>query len=211
MVSGNILTEAIRAAKNKPKVFVQASAIGYYGPREDEKLTETATPGDDFLSQTCVQWENSTQELEELNVRRVILRTGIVLTPESGALARLLLPYRLFAGGPFGNGKQWYSWIHIADEVAAIRFLLENPEAHGIFNLTAPNPLTNRDFGKTLGSVLNRPSLIPIPKFAMQAAFGEVATVVVDGQRVLPDHLLALGYPFKFPNLEPALKDLLAQ
>jgi uncharacterized protein (TIGR01777 family) len=141
----------------------------------------------------------------------VVIRTGIALTPDSGALARLLLPYRLFVGGPFGNGKQWYSWIHMDDEVAAIRFLIENPEASGAFNLTAPHPLPNRDFGKTLGKVLKRPSLIPVPGFVMKAAFGEVATVVLDGQRVLPEKLQALGYQFQFPELEPALRDLLTQ
>jgi uncharacterized protein (TIGR01777 family) len=207
--TGEALVEAIRQAENKPEVFIQASAIGYYGPRGDEKLAETDEPGSDFLSQTCIEWENSTKAIEDMGIRRVIIRTGIVLTPDSGALARLLLPYRLFVGGPFGNGKQWYSWIHMADEVASIRFLIENPEASGAFNLTAPQPLRNRDFGKTLGGVLKRPSLIPVPKFAMNAAFGEVSTVVLDGQRVLPTKLQALGYQFQFPELEPALRDLL--
>jgi len=207
--TGKALTKAIQQAERKPKVFIQASAIGYYGPRHDEIVTENDKPGGDFLAQTCIEWENATNGLDKMGVRRAIIRTGIVLTPNSGALARLLVPYRLFLGGPFGNGKQWYSWIHIADEIAAIRFLLENRGAVGIFNLTAPNPLTNRDFGKTLGKVLKRPSLIPVPGFVMNLAFGEVSTVVLDGQRVVPTRLEELGYAFKFPELEPALSDLL--
>ena len=207
--TGKILVEAIQQVDEKPEIFVQASAIGYYGPHQDESLTETDSPGDDYLAQTCVEWEDSTKDLDDLGVRRVIIRTGVVLTPDSGALARLLLPYRMFVGGPFGDGRQWYSWIHIADEVAAIRFLIENSKATGVYNLTAPHPLQNREFGKTLGKVLNRPSWIPIPKFAMEAIFGEVATVVVDGQRVLPKKLQALGFQFQYTDLEPALKDLL--
>jgi uncharacterized protein (TIGR01777 family) len=207
--TGKALAKAIQQAERKPKAFVQASAIGYYGSREDEILTEADKPGGDFLAQTCIEWENATKALDNIGVRRAVIRTGIVLTPDSGALARLLPPYRMFIGGPFGNGNQWYSWIHIADEVAAIRFLVENRGAMGVFNLTAPNPLTNRDFGKTLGKVLKRPSLIPVPGFAMNLAFGEVSTVVLDGQRVLPTRLEDLGYTFKFPELEPALRDLL--
>ena len=207
--TGRALVTAIQQAKHKPQVFIQASAIGYYGPHGDEILTESDKPGGDFLSQTCVEWENATKSIEPLGVRRAVIRTGIVLTPDSGALARLLLPYKLFVGGPFGNGKQWYSWIHIADEVAAIRYLIENRAAVGNFNLTAPNPLPNRDFGKKLGKVLKRPSLIPIPGFVLNALFGEVATVVVDGQRVVPERLQELGYKFKYPELEPALRDLL--
>jgi len=207
--TGKALTDAIRQAQTKPKVFIQASAIGYYGSHSDEIITESHKPGGDFLAQTCIEWENSTNEINNLGVRRAVIRTGIVLTPDSGALARLLVPYKMFVGGPFGNGKQWYSWIHIADEVAAIRFLIENQGAVGNFNLTAPNPLPNRDFGKTLGKIIRRPSLIPVPGFAMNITFGDVATVVLDGQRVLPERLLELGYKFKFPELDPALRNLL--
>jgi uncharacterized protein (TIGR01777 family) len=208
--TGKALTQAIEQAQRKPKVFIQASAIGYYGPHNDEVVTESDKPGGDFLAQTCVEWENATKAVDTLGVRRAVIRTGIVLTPDSGALSRLLLPYKYFVGGPFGNGRQWYSWIHIADEVSAIRFLIENPGAVGTFNLTAPNPLPNKDFGKTLGKVLNRPSWIPVPGFILNILFGEVATVVVDGQRVISKRLLDLGYQFKYPELESALKNLLA-
>jgi len=207
--AGKAVVEAIEKAANKPKVVVQASAIGSYGPRGDEPLTEDASAGSDYLANLCQEWENATAPVEKHGVRRAIIRTGIYLTPDDGALKRLLLPYKMFAGGPFGNGQQYYSWIHPSDEVEAIRFILENPKARGIFNLTAPEPLKNKDFGKTLGKVLGRPSLIPIPRFVLQTAFGEVVTVVFDGQRVLPKHLQDLGFPFKFPKLEPALIDIL--
>ena len=207
--AGKAIVEAVEKVPNKPKVVVQASAIGYYGPRGDEKLTETDTPGNDFLATLCQEWEAATAPVEQHGVRRAIIRTGIYLTPDEGALQRLLLPYKMFAGGPFGNGQQYYSWIHPHDEVEAIRFIIENPAARGTFNLTAPEPLKNKDFGKTLGKVLGRPSLIPVPRFALQLAFGEVVTVVFDGQRVMPNHLQALGFAFKFPTLEAALKDIL--
>jgi len=208
--AGQAVVDAVRQATEKPAVVVQSSAIGIYGPHGDEALTETAAAGDDFLADTCVQWEQATAAVEALGVRRVIIRTGIYLTPEGGALQRLLLPYRLFAGGPFGNGQQWYSWIHPADEAGGIRCLIENADARGAFNLTAPQPLKNKDFGQALGKALRRPSLIPLPALVFKLAFGEVATVVVDGQRVLPARLQALGYAFQFPELEAALRDLLA-
>ena len=208
--AGQAINAAINAAKRKPKVLIQASAIGYYGPRGDDIITEESEPGDDFLAQTCVQWEHVTRPVEAMGVRRAIIRTGIVLSTEEGALPRLLLPHRLFVGGPFGNGEQWYSWIHLADEAAAIRFLIEHEQASGPFNLTAPHPLKNKVFSKTLGKVIERPSWLPIPGFVMRTLFGEVATVVLDGQRVLPQKLQALGFEFQYPTVEAALRDLLA-
>jgi hypothetical protein len=208
--AGQALNAAINAAKRKPKVLIQASAIGYYGPRGDDIITEESDPGDDFLAQTCVQWEEVTRPVEAMGVRRAVIRTGIVLSTEEGALPRLLLPHRLFVGGPFGNGEQWYSWIHLADEAAAIRFLIENEQAAGPFNLTGPHPLKNKVFSKTLGKVIGRPSWLPIPGFVMRILFGEVATVVLDGQRVLPKNLQALGFEFQYPTAEAALRDLLA-
>jgi uncharacterized protein (TIGR01777 family) len=208
--AGQALNAAINAAKRKPKVLIQASAIGYYGPRGDDIITEESEPGDDFLAQTCVQWEEVTRPVEAMGVRRAIIRTGIVLSTEEGALPRLLLPHRLFVGGPFGNGEQWYSWIHLADEAAAIRFLIEHEQASGPFNLTAPHPLKNKVFSKTLGKVIERPSWLPIPGFAMRTLFGEVATVVLDGQRVMSQKLEKLGFEFQYPSAEAALRDLLA-
>lgn len=209
--AGHAIVEAVRAAKVKPGVVVQASAIGYYGPQEgDQALTEAAPPASDFLSRVCQDWEASTEAVERLGVRRVVLRSGAVLSTEDGALPRQLLPFQLFAGGPMGSGKQWYSWIHLDDEVRAIRFLLANSNAKGVYNLVAPNPVTNADFSKTLGKVTHRPSWLPIPAFVFQLAFGEVATVVVDGQRVAPAKLLDQGFTFRFSEVEPALRDLLA-
>jgi hypothetical protein len=207
--AGQAVVQAVEAATQKPHVVIQASAVGYYGPRGDEVITEESPPGDDFLARLCVDWEASTAAVEEMGVRRAVIRTGIVLSREGGTLPRLLLPYRLFVGGPFGSGRQYYSWIHIADEVAAIRFLMENEAASGPFNLTAPNPLPNAEFGKVLGRVLRRPSAVPVPGFAMRLLLGEVATVVLDGQRVLPRRLQELGFTFRFPELEAALRDLL--
>lgn len=206
--AGKAVVDAVEKVPNKPKLVVQSSAVGYYGPRGDEKLAENASAGNDYLANLCKEWEAATAPVEKYGVRRAIIRTGIYLTPDDGALKRLLLPYKMFAGGPFGNGQQWYSWIHPADEVDAIRFIIENRHS-GVFNLSAPQPLKNKDFGKTLGKALGRPSLIPIPRFALQTAFGEVVTVVFDGQRVVPQHLQDLGYEFKYPALEAALKDLL--
>jgi uncharacterized protein (TIGR01777 family) len=207
--SGNAVVEAVTKAETKPKVVIQASAIGYYGPRGDEKITEESSPGSDYLARICVDWESSSEEVEKFGVRRVVIRSGIYLTPDDGALMRLLLPFKLFAGGPFGDGQQWYSWIHPTDEVEAIRFLIEHPDASGVFNLTSPNPEKNRDFAKILGRVMKRPSFMPVPGFALKTLFGEVTTVVLDGQRVLPERLQELGFSFKFPNLESALQDLL--
>ena len=164
-----------------------------------------------FQAQLCVDWEASTAAAAGLGVRHVDLRTGIVLSTQEGALPRLLLPFKLFVGGPFGNGQQWWSWIHLDDEVKAIQFLLETETCHGAFNLTAPNPLRNKAFSRILGKVMGRPSLIPVPAFAMRAAFGEVAVVVVEGQKVVPDRLAKAGFEFSYPELEPALRDLISR
>lgn len=208
--AGQAVVEAVKAAAQKPKVVIQASAVGYYGPQDDRQLTESSPPGNDFLASVCVDWEQSTAAVEAAGVRRVVARIGLVQTPEGGPLPRLLLPYRLFAGGPFGSGRQWWSWVHIADVVGALHFALENESVRGAVNVTAPNPLTNRDFGKALGRALKRPSLIPVPGFAMKLLLGEVATIVLDGQRVLPEKLQQSGYAFQFEEAEAALHNLLS-
>jgi uncharacterized protein len=207
---GAALLEALRqSSAPRPKIFLQASAVGYYGPHFDEEITEDSPPGDDFLARLCRDWEDSTAAVEELGLRRIVIRTGVVLSADGGALPRLLAPYRFFVGGPLGNGRQWFPWIHRTDEVAAMRFLLENEQARGPFNLSAPQPLTNADFGRVLGRVLRRPSLIPVPAFALRLLFGEMTVVLLEGQRVTPQRLLALGYDFKFPQAEEALRDIL--
>lgn len=207
--AGRAVVDAVRTAQTKPQVVIQASGIGHYGPHGDEILTEQDKPGDDFLARLTVDWEASTQAVEAVDVRRAVIRSGVVLAPKEGALMRLLLPYRFFAGGPMGSGRQWLSWIHPADETAAIRFLIENPAASGAFNLCAPEALPNAQFGKTIGRVLDRPSWLPLPAFALRLVLGEVASTVLEGQRATPQRLLDLGFKFRFPSAEAALRDLL--
>lgn len=209
--AGRAVVEAVAQAQLKPRVVVQASGIGHYGNRGDEVLTEAAAPGADFLARLTVEWEASTAGVTAAGVRHVSIRSGVVLSPTEGALARLLLPYRFFVGGPFGSGRQWLAWIHPADEVAAIRFLIEHPQASGPFNLCAPQPLTNAEFGRVLGRVLGRPSWLPVPAFALRLALGEVASTVLEGQRAIPQKLLDLGFRFRFPDAESALRDLLGR
>jgi uncharacterized protein (TIGR01777 family) len=207
--SGRAVLDAIRRAGEKPRVLLQGSAVGFYGPCGDEVVTEHHPPGDDFLARVCVEWEASTAEAEALGVRRVQLRTGIVLSPRGGALPKMALPFRLGAGGPLGSGRQWFPWIHIADEVGAIRFLLERGDASGPFNLAAPAPLRNRDFTRELGRALRRPSLFPAPGFALRTVLGEMADMLLNGQRAVPQRLLEAGYVFRYPEAGPALRDLL--
>ncbi len=207
--AGRAIVQGVKATAHKPRVVIQASGVGYYGPYGDEEITEDTPPGHDFLSKVAVDWEASTAPLETLGIRRVVIRTGVVLSTAGGALPRLLLPFRLFVGGRLGSGRQWFPWIHIADEVGAIRFLIENETAHGPFNLAAPTPLTNTEFSRLLGQRLRRPALMSIPGFTLRLLFGEMATALLDGQRAIPRHLLQLGFAFQFPEAGPALRELL--
>ena len=210
--AGTAVTEAIRAATNKPKLLIQSSGIDYYGDVESDKIiTEDAPNGDGFLADVTVDWENSTATVEEMGVRRVIIRTGIVLSTESGALPITVLPFKFFAGGPLGNGEQWWPWIHLDDEVRAIRFLLESETAVGPYNLCTPNPLKNKAFAKVIGNVMNRPAFFPTPAFALKLALGEIAAIVLDGRRAVPQKLEEAGFTFKYPQAAEALRDLLNQ
>ncbi len=208
--AGKAVMQALRQATAKPKTLVQSSAVGYYGSRHDELLTEASAPGADFLAQVCFDWEASTAAAESLGIRRTVIRTGIVLSNDGGAWPKVVLPFKLFAGGPMGSGKQFWPWIHIDDEVRAIRFLLEREDARGVFNLTAPNPLTNKEFASTLGKVMGRPALMPAPSPALKLALGDMSAVLLDGQRAVPAHLQTMGFRFKYPELEAALRNLLA-
>lgn len=209
ILAGGAVVEAFRAARKRPSVLVQASGVGFYGPLDETVANEQTPAGSDFLARLAVDWEASTAPVEALGVRRAIARTGVVLTMAGGALPRLVLPYRLFAGGPLGSGQQWVPWIHLTDEVAAIRFLIENPQARGPFNLSAPGAVTNAEMGRTVGRILGRPSWVPAPAFALRALLGEVADLVLSGQRAEPSRLLEAGFRFRFPDLETALRDLL--
>ena len=207
--AGHALVEAIRNATSKPQVLIQASAVGYYGPRGDEIVTEDTPPGSDFLAQLAVEWEASTREVEAWGIRRPIIRTGVVLSMEGGALPRMLPPFKLGLGGPLGSGRQWFPWIHMADEVGAILFLLDREEAHGPYNLSAPNPVRNEEFTRALGEILHRPTLFRVPAFALRLLFGEMATVLLEGQRAIPRRLLDEGYTFRYEDVRSALRALL--
>ncbi len=208
--AGTAVTEAIAAASHKPKVLIQSSGADYYGDvQSDQIITEAAPNGSGFLADVTVAWEASTAAVEAMGVRRVIIRSGIVLSLESGALPITVLPFKFFAGGPLGSGQQWWPWIHLEDEVRAIRFLIENETAVGPYNLCAPTPLKNKDFAKVIGRVMNRPAIMPVPAFALKLALGEIAAIVLDGRRAIPEKLQADGFTFNYPEAEAALKDLL--
>ncbi|MGH7771156.1 MAG: TIGR01777 family oxidoreductase, partial [Candidatus Binatia bacterium] len=200
------LVSALGKAKQKPKFLLNASAIGYYGPHGDETLTEDAKPGNDFLSRVCIAWEEEARKAENYGLRVIRLRTGIVLGKGGGALSKMVPPFKFFAGGPLGTGRQWMSWIQLEDEIGLIQLLLEHPNAHGAINATAPNPVTMKDFCKTLGQVLNRPSWAPVPSFALRLLLGEMADMLLTGQRVLPAEAQKLGYSFRYPTLTEALQ-----
>ncbi len=202
------LVAAIAKAKEKPKVLLNSSAIGYYGPHGDEMLTETTEQGTDFLSRVCFEWEKEALKAEEYGLRVIRLRTGIVLGKGGGALAKMVPPFKLFAGGPLGTGRQWMSWIQMEDEIGLILSLMENPNARGAVNATAPNPVTMKEFCKTLGRTLHRPSWAPVPAFALRLLLGEMADMLLAGQRVLPAEAQRLRYSFKYPTLLEALQAL---
>ncbi len=191
------------------RTFVSASAIGYYGDRGAEPLTEASAPGDDFLARLCREWEEAARPAADGGMRSVILRIGVVLHPEGGALGKMLPLFRAGLGGRFGSGEQYMSWVHRGDVVRLIRFVLENEQVSGPFNATAPEPVTNRAFTRALARSLGRPALLPVPAFALRAAMGEMASTVLGGQRVLPERALKSGFTFEYPALEQALSDLL--
>ncbi|MDQ1434265.1 MAG: uncharacterized protein QOF59_1081 [Actinomycetota bacterium] len=205
------LAGAVASREHKPKVFVSASAVGYYGDRGDEMLTEDSKPGTGFLPEVCTAWEAETKPASDAGIRTVILRTGIVLSPQGGALKQMLLPFRLGLGGKQGSGKQWMSWIAIDDHVAAMRAALDDERLRGPLLLTAPNPVTNADFAHALGHVLHRPTVLPTPMLPLKLRYGGelVDTLLLSGQRATPTRLVAVGFRFEYPVLEPALESML--
>jgi len=196
--------------RNLFNLAVQGSAVGIYGARGDEEVSEEGAPADDFLATLCREWEAASASVEAAGVRRAVVRSGVVLSTRGGALPQMALPFKLFAGGPVGHGRQWVPWVHLDDEVGAIHFLLGRPQARGAFNLVAPQPVRNRDLAKTLGRVLRRPAWLPAPAFALRLLFGEMASVLLEGQRAVPTRLTEAGYAFRYPDLEGALRDLYA-
>ena len=203
--STRALARAIQAAGQKPLSFLSGSAIGIYGPRSDEPVTEETPPGSDFLARLAVEWEREALAVAQLT-RVVLLRTGVVLDRDGGALPQMALPFRFFAGGPIGSGRQGISWIHIDDWVSMVRWALDRSSVTGPLNVTAPDSVSNAEFGRTLGRVLDRPAFMRAPAFAVRLALGEMADVVLNGQYVVPAKALALGFPFRAPRLEEALR-----
>lgn len=195
--------------EEKPYTLINASAVGYYGTSRNETFTEAnSKSGTDFLAETVTRWEKEASKAEEFEVRTVFCRFGIILEKDDGALPRMALPYKLFAGGPVGTGDQWVSWIHLDDVVNGILYCIEHEQLQGPVNFTSPNPLTMKEFGKILGEVLNRPHWLPAPGFALKIALGEMSTLVLEGQKVLPEKLQALGYDFLYPDLRSALRNI---
>ncbi len=209
IVSTRNLVEAIKQVEKKPKVFICSSATGFYGNRYDEVLDENSSPGNDFLATLCNDWEKEAREVEQYGVRRVSIRTGLVLMKDEGVLKQMLLPFKLFIGGPLGNGRQWFPWIHIDDIVGIYLHAIDNPNVTGTINGTAPGIVIMKEFAKTLGKILKRPSLFAVPKFALKIAAGELGEFAIMSQRTSADKIISEGYNFKFENLEEALKDLL--
>jgi hypothetical protein len=205
------LDAAVRASARRPACLVNASAVGYYGDRGSEELSETSAPGSDFLARVCVEWEREALRLEQGGLRVTLIRTGIVLDESGGALAKMLPPFRLYAGGPIGSGRQFMSWIHRDDWIEIVRWSLGSSEVRGPVNATAPTPVTNAEFGATLGRVIGRPSWLPAPALALKLMLGEMAeSLLLFSQRVLPVRATALGFEFRYRTLEAALAAALA-
>lgn len=206
---GQAVVAAVEAAVNKPQVVFQMSGIDYY-PATDKVMTEDSSRGRQFLADVVADyWEPSTAAVEAMGVRRVVARTAPLLNEETGPLPASLLQFKLFAGGRLGSGNQWFSWIHTEDVVRAIRFLTETEAASGIYNLAAPNSVTNKEFTRVLGQVMGRPTLLPVPEFALKLLLGEVAALVLEGRPVSVKKLEALGFSFRYPTLDAALREIL--
>jgi uncharacterized protein len=207
--AGQAVVEAVQRCQRRPKVVLQVSGVGYYGVSQYRVFQENDPPGADFLASVAVDWEDATAPVESLGVRRLVTRLGVVLTLEDGVLQRFMYPWRMGLGGPLGSGDQWLTWVHMQDVVRAFRFLIEREDASGPFNVAAPDTVTNAEFGRLLSEIMDRPYWLPTPAFALKALLGEMSTMVLEGQRALPDRLQSLGFNFTFPKARSALEDLL--
>jgi uncharacterized protein (TIGR01777 family) len=208
VLPGLALASAIKESTHRPRVFIQASGINYYGLSGDLVVDESGPPSDDFLAQLTVRWEDATKSIEEMGVRRVVLRQAVVLSKRGGIFPLMALPVRLFAGGPIGNGKQAVQWIHVADVVGAIRFLMENQNANSAYNLIAPTPTSNAEFMRAVAKTLHRPDWLRTPAFMLRTILGEMSVLVTEGRYCQPKRLLEAGYQFRFPQIQDALADL---
>ena len=206
--STRAIVNAINNGIMKPRVLINASAVGYYGPRQDEKITESKGPGLDFLAEVCRKWEAEAHKVENGFTRVVLVRIGVVLGRQ-GALTRMVLPFKFFVGGPLGDGTQWLSWIHIEDFTRMLRFIIEHDEVTGPVNVTSPSPVRMKDFAKTLGKVLNRPSWFSVPEFVLKLVLGQMSEMLLHGQRAIPQKIIESGFEFKYPDLRSALEDIL--
>lgn len=207
--AGAAVLDAVKNVKVRPRTVVQASAVGFYGSRGDDKLDETSSKGSGFLSDVCVEWEKATEGVERLGVRRVVIRSGVVLGRNGGALPKLMEPFKYYAGGYIG-GDQWFSWIHLQDEVQAITHLLENEKADGVFDLTSPHPVKMRELCRVLGEILKKPCWLKVPQFVVETVFGDMAReMLLSSQRAYPKRLLDSGFKFKFADARAALNDIL--
>lgn len=209
ILTTNDLVAAIRAAAKKPAVLLQASAVGYYGNTDDRQVDEQQARGAGYLADLSQEWEDASAAVEEVGTRRVLLRLGVSLSPAGGMLPRVVLPFRFFAGGALGSGKQWVPWIHIEDTVRAMEFIIAHEELSGPVNVSAPNPVQFFDFASAIGKSMGRPSVFRVPSWVIRAGMGEMADVVLHGQRVLPTRLSEAGFEFRYPKVEAALEALL--
>jgi hypothetical protein len=213
IVDSRVLTtrNIVSAMNGEGKILISTSAVGYYGSRGDQALDEHSTPGNDFLARLSVDWEATALDAEKQGVRVAIMRFGVVMGAGGGALAQMLPAFRMFAGGPLGSGRQWFSWIHMADLLAAIQFLLDRENARGPYNFCAPGAVRQKDFAKALGAALGRPAVVPAPSLALRLMMGEVSGVLLASQKVRPNRLIADGFTFRFADVGSALADLVSQ
>ncbi|MBI2427255.1 MAG: TIGR01777 family protein [Ignavibacteriales bacterium] len=208
VIPTKLIVDAIQQARSKPSLLISASAVGYYGDRDNEVITEESFGGNDYLAYVVREWEGAAYRAEQYGVRVATPRTGLVLAKNGGMIAKMLLPFRMFVGGPIGNGKQFLPWIHINDVVRGFLYPVENINFRGVYNLVSPNPVTMKEFARTFGNVLRRPSWAPVPSFVLTALFGEGGKVILSGQRAVPKKLLSAGYQFLFSDLKTALQNI---